>query len=179
MFIFQLSGICLFAQGIFKKDKPENDTTYHITLDIVNIIERSLINYNYNRYERIVGKIYPIADTALQLLTQVEQAEGTMKKKEAKKYKKSLEKELKDKFEDRLKNMSRTEGTVLIEIIERNSGRTMYSILKDVQNGTTAFFWQNLSRVYGYDLKDGYEPESNPMLEAIISNYEDKHSIHK
>ncbi len=65
MFIFQLSGICLFAQGIFKKDKAENDTTYHITLDTVNIIERSLINYNYNRYERIVGKIYPIADTAL------------------------------------------------------------------------------------------------------------------
>jgi replicative superfamily II helicase len=166
------------AQGLFKRDKKD-DTSYSVMLDTVVITERSLKNYNYNRYKYIVNKVYPIADTAIYLLHELEKAEADMKKRDAKKYKKELEESLREKFEDRLKNMSRTEGTVLIEIIERNTGRTMYDILKDIKSGSTAFWWQNLGRFYGYNLKDGYQPENNPMLEPIIVEYETSHQKKK
>ncbi|MBC8048499.1 MAG: DUF4294 domain-containing protein [Fimbriimonadaceae bacterium] len=166
------------AQGIFKKDKHE-DTIYSFMLDTVTITERSLKNYNYSRYKYIVNKVYPIADTAVYLLNELEKAEQEMKKKDVKKYKKQLEDDLREKFEDRLRNMSRTEGTVLLELIERKTGRSMYDILKEAKSGSTAFWWQNLGKFYGYDLKDGYVPENNPLLEIIIQDYEKTHTIKK
>ena len=82
---------------------------------------------------------------------------------------------MRDNFEDKLKNLSRSQGEVLIDIIERNSGQTMYNILKDVKNGSSAFWWNNASKIYGYDLKEGYIAENNPTLENIIAEYEEKY----
>lgn len=175
-----LSAITYQSQaqiGIFKKKETPADTQYHVYLDTVNIEARSLRNYNFNRYAYIVAKMYPIADTAIMLMQEVELNTMDMKKRESKKYRKQLEKDLKEKFEDRLKNFSRTEGTVLIKIIERNTGRTMYDILRETKNKGTAIWWQSLGKFYGYNLQDGYSVDANPMLEIIIHEYEVKHNI--
>lgn len=178
--IILLFAVGTHAQiGIFKSKENPADTQFHVYLDTVNIEARSLRNFNFNRYEFIVAKMYPIADTAILLMHEVENNTADMRKKESKKYRRQLEKELKEKFEDRLKNLSRTEGTVLIEIIERNTGRTMYDILREMKNKGTATWWQSLGKFYEYNLKDGYNPENNPMLEIIISEYEAKHRITK
>ena len=157
--------------GIFKREKEE-DTNYHLFLDTVTIEARNLKNYNYNRYEYVVRKVYPLADTAVVLFQEVTNSTADMRRRERKKYRKRLERDLKEKFEDRLKNMSRTEGLVLIKIIERNTSMSLYQLLRNVKNGTTAWWWHNLGRLYGYDLKQGYEAAGNPMLESIISAYE-------
>ena len=163
--------------GIFKKEKSAEDTIYHLFLDTVTIEARNLKNYNFNRYEYVVRKVYPLADTAAALFYEVNSETATMKRRESKKYRKKMEKELKENFEDRLKNMSRTEGLVLIKIIERNTGMSLYDLLKDVKSGSTAWWWNNLGKMYGYDLKRGYSPSDNPMLEIIIQEYETKKGI--
>jgi hypothetical protein len=163
--------------GIFKKEKSAEDTIYHLFLDTVTIEARNLKNYNFNRYEYVVRKVYPLADTATALFYEVNSETATMKRRESKKYRKKMEKELKENFEDRLKNMSRTEGLVLIKIIERNTGMSLYDLLKDVKSGSTAWWWNNLGKMYGYDLKRGYSPSDNPMLEIIIQEYETKKGI--
>ena len=163
--------------GIFKKEKSAEDTIYHLFLDTVTIEASNLKNYNFNRYEYVVRKVYPLADTATALFYEVNSETATMKRRESKKYLKKMEKELKDNFEDRLKNMSRTEGLVLIKIIERNTGMSLYDLLKDVKSGSTAWWWNNLGKMYGYDLKRGYTPSDNPMLEIIIQEYETKKGI--
>lgn len=163
--------------GIFKKEKSAEDTIYHLFLDTVTIEARNLKNYNFNRYEYVVRKVYPLADTATALFYEVNSETATMKRRESKKYRKKMEKELKENFEDRLKNMSRTEGLVLIKIIERNTGMSLYDLLKDVKSGSTAWWWNNLGKMYGYDLKRGYTPSDNPMLEIIIQEYETKKGI--
>ena len=163
--------------GIFKKEKSAEDTIYHLFLDTVTIEASNLKNYNFNRYEYVVRKVYPLADTATALFYEVNSETATMKRRESKKYRKKMEKELKENFEDRLKNMSRTEGLVLIKIIERNTGMSLYDLLKDVKSGSTAWWWNNLGKMYGYDLKRGYTPSDNPMLEIIIQEYETKKGI--
>ena len=163
--------------GIFKKEKSAEDTIYHLFLDTVTIEARNLKNYNFNRYEYVVRKVYPLADTATALFYEVNSETATMKRRESKKYRKKMEKELKENFEDRLKNMSRTEVLVLIKIIERNTGMSLYDLLKDVKSGSTAWWWNNLGKMYGYDLKRGYTPSDNPMLEIIIQEYETKKGI--
>lgn len=161
--------------NVFKGENAE-DTIYFVELDTFSISARPLKNYNYSKYEMIVAKVYPYADTAVNLYTELKKVTaGMSKKKEEKQYEKELEEKLRTQFEEKLKNLSRSQGEVLIDIIERNTGQSMYAILKDVKNGGTAFWWQNLGKVYGYDLKDGYHAENNPSLEAIIQAYEERH----
>lgn len=168
---------CFGQIGIFKKEDKKEDTLYHMFLDTVTIEARNLKNYNYNRYQYIVRKVYPLADSAVVLFNQVNATTSDMGRRESKKYRKQLERDLKENFEDRLKKMSRTEGLVLIKIIERNTGLSLYSLLKDVKNSSTAWWWQNLGRLYGYDLKEGYSADNNPMLENIIQDYEKDRGI--
>ena len=178
IFIF-ISVKSLNAQ-IFKGEDDQTDTIFFVELDTFSVTARPLNNYNYSRYEMIVAKVYPYADTAVQLLHELNLATaGMTKHRDEKKYKKELEDQLREKFENKLKNFSRSQGEVLIDIIERNSGQSMYEILKDVKSGGSAFWWNNLSKAYGYDLKDGYHPENNPTLENIITAYEVKHGKKK
>ncbi|HRF78231.1 MAG TPA: DUF4294 domain-containing protein, partial [Chitinophagales bacterium] len=90
-------------------------------------------------------------------------------------YKKELEEKLRSTFEDKLKTFTRSQGEVLIDIIERNTNESMYNILKEHKSGSSAFWWNSLSKAYGYDLKDKYRPDNNPTLEKIIQDYETKH----
>lgn len=150
------------------------DTIYFVELDSFTISARPMKNYNYSRYEAIVKKVYPFADTAVQTIKALEAMEFSARRDE-KQYKKQLEDALRTSFEEKLRNLSRTQGDVLIDIIERNTGRTMYDILKDVKSGSTAFWWNSLGKAYGYDLKEGYKAENNPTLEQIIADYEKRY----
>jgi hypothetical protein len=118
-------------------------------------------------------KVYPYAVRAVELMEEINVASKEMdRKKDVRKYKKKLEQELKDSFKDEVKGLSKTQGKLLIDMIERQTDRTFYSILKDLKSGTTAFFWQGFGKAYGYDLKEGYQPESNPILEDILNDME-------
>lgn len=150
------------------------DTIFYMELDSFMVTTRPLNNYNYSRYESIVKKVYPIADTAVKLIQALEAAEFSNHRNE-KQYKKDLEESLRVTFESKLKKLSKSQGEVLIDIIERNTGKPLYTILKDVKSGGTAFWWNNLSKLYGYDLKEGYNPENDPSLELIIQEYEAKY----
>lgn len=152
----------------------ETDTIYFVQLDSFSITARTLNNYNYSRYEAIVKKVYPYADTAIQTIKALESMQFD-KRKDEKDYKKKLEDQLRSTFEQKLKNLSRTQGAVLIDIIERNTGKSMYTILKETKSSGSAFWWNNLSKVYGYDLKEGYDPKADPTLEEIIAAYEKKY----
>jgi Domain of unknown function (DUF4294) len=153
----------------FKGD--DMDTVYFMQLDSFYVTARPLQNYNYSRYESIVKKVYPYADSAIMYIQQLD-ALAFEKRKDEKQYKKELEDKLRKTFEDKLKNLSRSQGEVLIDIIERNTNRSMYDILKEYKSGSSAFWWNSLSKAYGYDLKDKYNPNNNPTLEKIIAEYE-------
>lgn len=172
VFVVTAPAYCQIG-NIFKGDDA-NDTIFLIELDSFSITARPLKNYNYSRYESIVKRVYPYADTAIMQFNKLKAMEFTSHHDE-KKYKKELEDQLRDNFESTLKNFTRSQGAVMIDIIERNTGKSMYDILKDVKSGSTAFWWQNLGKVYGYDLKSGYDPEDDPTLEKIIADYELKY----
>lgn len=134
--------------------------------DIESARERS--RWRYRTF-----KVYPYATRALELLKELDEVTEEMdRKKDRRKYKKQLENELKNTFKEELKGLSKTQGNLLIDMIERQSGTTFYTILKDLKSGTTALFWQTFGKSYGYDLKAGYDPEANPVLEDILSGLE-------
>ncbi len=137
-----------------------NDTIPYYKLAEVPIVSTRLLSDEeakaYRKLKRNIIKVYPYARRAIDLLNEIERVTAEIeKKRHRKKYLKQLEKELKYTFKDELKKLSVSQGKVLIKLIERETGRTFYDILKQVKNPVTAFVYHNVGKSYGYDLKEG------------------------
>jgi hypothetical protein len=77
-------------------------------------------------------------------------------------------KALRSEFEDDLKDLNFSQGHLLIKLIDRETGKTSYDLIKEFRNGFTAFMWQGFAKVFGMNLKEQYEPEKNPQIERAI-----------
>lgn len=125
----------------------------------------------YSRYVQKVKKVYPVAVEARELLAKYEpQYYATDSKKERRKMMKQLEKELLAKHKDNLKKWSISDGRILLKLINRETERSAYSLIKDFRGDFSAVFWQGIARLFRNNLKDGYEPEEEDrILEEIVS----------
>ena len=82
---------------------------------------------------------------------------------------KTIEKELKTEFEAPLKDLSMTQGKILLKLIDRETGNTSYELVKDLRGGFQAFMWQGVARIFGSNMKSEYYPEGEDiMIERAI-----------
>ena len=126
----------------------------------------------YMRYRRYAMAVLPYAIESIRLYRKYEEETEGLKRRKAKKYAKTLHKDVKSDFTDPLKNLSRTQGKVLIKMIERHLNTPTYTVLKDVRGGFTAMKWQTVGRFYGYDLKEGYTPGEDRIMDMILNDFE-------
>jgi len=129
---------------------------------------------NYSRYVARVKKVYPVAVEARMLLEKYEpQYYALNSQRERRKLMKNLEQELLDKHKEELKKWSITDGRILLKLINRETNRTAYSIIKDFRGDVSAMFWQGIARLFKNNLKDGYSPEEeDKLLEEIVRKIE-------
>jgi len=125
----------------------------------------------YNRYILKVKKVYPLAVEARELLAKYEpQYYALEEERDRRKLMKQLEKELLDKHMDELKKWSISDGRILLKLINRETDRTPYSLIKDFRGGFSATFWQGIAKLFKNDLKEGYDPdEEDKVLEEIVT----------
>jgi len=174
-FLFCFIPTNLLAQT---KDKavatqyPTNDSSviYGGTFAAVTLYADDLEQYKYNTLKRRVQKVYPYIELGKKILADIAENEEASKKNEHRKYLKATESELKAKFEEELKDLSISEGLVLVKLVNREYSNNCYTIIKEFKGGINAFFWQQLGKRYGYDLKQEYIPEENPELEQAIED---------
>ncbi len=126
----------------------------------------------YMRYRRYASEVLPYAIESIRLYNKyLKETEG-MKRGKARRHAKEMQKDAKEEFTDPLKNMSRTQGKILVKMIERHLDTTMYVILRDIRGGFQATKWQTVGRLYGYDLKEGYTPGQDRILDMVLSDFE-------
>ncbi len=126
----------------------------------------------YMRYRRYATQVLPYAIESIKLYRKYERETEGMRKGEARKYAKQLQKEVKEDFTDPLKDLTRTQGKILVKMIERHLDTPMYDVLKNVRGGFTATKWQTVGKLYGYDLKVGYTPGEDKVLDMILGDFE-------
>ena len=125
----------------------------------------------YGKLKRDVLKVYPYAKLAGQklaayedTLTMLGDAEGRKRR-----YMKKVEDELNEKFGGELRNLSITQGRILIRLIDRETGDTSYELIKELRGAISAFMWQTVARIFGNNLKTNYDEEGDDkMVEEII-----------
>jgi hypothetical protein len=82
---------------------------------------------------------------------------------------KKAEKELQDQFEEQVKNMTFSQGKILIKLIDRQTDKTAYALVKEFRGNIRAIFWGSLARIFGINLNTEYDAEgSDKEIEQII-----------
>lgn len=140
----------------------------------VTIYSRGVDLRRWNKLVAAVKRVYPVAKLAREKMADMEDELSRMKtRKEQKAYIKRIYKEIEEEYTPILKRMTRTQGKVLIKLIDRETEYTAYEILKEFRGGFVAGFWQGVSRVFGHNLKNEYDKEGEDrMIEQIIIYYE-------
>ena len=126
-----------------------------------------------NRYKKLtynIKKVYPYARLASVKMYEINaKVEAASSEYEKKRITKLEEDKLKAEFEEELKNLTMTQGKLLIKLIDRETGKSTYEIVKQLRGSLSAFFWQSLARLFGADLKDEYDAAGDDrLIEDIV-----------
>jgi len=157
----------------------DNDTLPMVELPEVRVYERKDFEYLYlkRRYRRLiynVKKAYPYSKIAGTRLKELDEYLVTLEsEKERKAHINQVEKDIMEEFERDVKKLTITQGIILVKLIDRETGRTSYEVIKDIKGGFTAFFWQGIARLFGNNLKTEYDPEGRDrIIEDIVLGIE-------
>ena len=162
----------------------EDDTL--LLADLGDVYVSSLRNFDsvdeylrYMKYRRYATKVYPYAVEAIKIFREVEEITATMKPKKRKKHIKRLHKQLKKEFTDPLKNLSKTQGKILVKMIEKELDKPFHTLIKSLRGGFNAAYWSTISRPFGYRLKEGYVKGEDKILDAVLNDLDISHKIEK
>jgi hypothetical protein len=123
----------------------------------------------FDRLVRNVKKVYPYARLAGLKLQEFDSMMAGLTEKEQRQLYKKAEDELKAEFGEELKGLTFSQGRILLKLVDRETGTPTYHIVKELRGSFVAFFWQNLSRLFGYNLKENYDPEGKDKeIETIV-----------
>jgi hypothetical protein len=132
---------------------------------------------HYLRMKYHANEVYPYAVEAIRVFRELEETTADLKRRNRKKQIKRLQDDLENKFKEPLKKLTRTQGRILIKMIERELDIPMYNIVKDLRGGFTAGYWNAFGKMYDIDIKQGYNPEDDSILETILSGMDVSHNV--
>ena len=140
----------------------------------VYVFSRPVDLRRYRRLVDAVKKVYPIAKTARAKMAAMEAELSRLPTKKAQKeYIRQVYHQIKDEYTPVLKHMTRTQGRVLLKLIDRETEYTAYEVLREFRGGFVAGFWQGVSKIFGQNLKSEYDKEGeDQMIEQIVIYYE-------
>jgi len=177
--------ILVSAQNILN---PHDDEGYHCSAivvegDTIPVIyfgdvfiwgdkssRNSAESRQWERLVRNVKKAYPYAKLAGIKYNEYNQKMSSVKSEKVRKeMMKQAEDELEAQFGNELKDLTITQGKILLKLIDRQTSNCSYDIVKDFRGRFRAFFYQSFARLFGYDLKVKYDPlGADADIERIV-----------
>jgi len=176
-----LSLFGLFATNLFCQTNQtlpaeivDGDTLAIIMFEEVEISAEmtAAMKREMKRNEKLIRNVrivMPYAQLAAKKLKQVDEITAGIKDPKAQKaYYKAQEQALIAEYEAELGKLTISQGKLLIKLIDRETGKTSYKIISEYRSNVTALFWQSFARLFGYNLKQGYDPKEDAEIEAVI-----------
>jgi hypothetical protein len=134
----------------------------------VGVVDKIFLN-QYRYYKPIVLKVYPYALFAADLLDKMNNdLESIEKRRKRNKFLKKSYKTLKADFKYVLLDMYISEGQVLMKLIARETGMTVYEIIKKYKGYKDAAMFNLMGKLYDQNIKENYNPKKEYVLEAIL-----------
>lgn len=165
----EFKGVVCYAKIV------NGDTLPVVYLKPSWVVEKRVFKNQFQawKYQRLVKNVkaaYPYAKIAGRKMKEYNTMLVNVKSEDEKhRVMKKVEKELKDEFEDELKDLTVTQGRILLKLIDRETGNTSYTLVKELRGTMSATFWQTLAVVFGNDLKAEYDSNGDDkQVEEIV-----------
>lgn len=125
----------------------------------------------YWKTVRDVKKTLPFAkELALEMQVADQQLALLADDKARRKWWRQYEKYLFRKYEDDLRHMTASQGQMLMKLMDRESDRTSYDIIKHYRGKASANFWQFVAKLFKNDLKEEYDAsDKDRIIERVIN----------
>ncbi|MBO5134890.1 MAG: DUF4294 domain-containing protein [Bacteroidaceae bacterium] len=153
----------------------KGDSVPHITLPTFYkrppmVFKSEKERKRYNRLVANVKKTLPIAKLAKMTIVETYDFLETLPTEKARKeHIKRVEAGLKKQYTPLLKKMTRSQGRLLVKLIDRECNQTGYSIAKAFVGPFKANMYQSLAFIFGQSLTKKYDPEGDDMyLERVV-----------
>lgn len=139
-----------------------------VTAKMPRSVKAQILSNNKLVYN--VKKVYPYAKLAGIKLKEYEALLlQCSSEKEQKQLMKQAEDELRDEFEEDIKKLTFKQGIILIKLVDRETGNSSYALIQELRGKFTAFFWQTFAKLFGYNLKQEYDPTGEDKdIENIV-----------
>ena len=157
IFIDKMNAIYVYPKPVKKKKQSKEWRTYYKTV------------YNFD-------KVYGYALKAAEIIREADNtiASTKMNSREKEKYLSAFQKKLFKEFEKPLKNLSISQGKLLLKLIEREAGITSYYLIRDYRGRVAAGFWQGVAKLFGSSLRKPYDKYGeDKLVEDLIQMYND------
>ena len=176
---------CILAAGLHAgsipvtpdtiRESEENDTLYYAMLHEVYVY--APLKFKNKKQERFywktvrdVKKTLPYAKRISQAITEAEDTLAKMEPKEKRRWWKKREKELFKEYEKDFRNMTASQGRMLMLLLDRECDRTSYELIATFKSKFAADFWQFIAKLFKNDLKEEYDAkDKDKIIERIIT----------
>jgi len=151
----------------------QGDSIPEIITPVVNKFNPIRKEKNQREFQilvRRVKRVLPYAKTARMLLLETYSVLETLPDKKAKaEHVKRVEAELKKQYTPIVKKMSRTDGRLLVKLIDRECNQTGFSIARAFVGPLRANVYQSIGLLFGNSLAKHYDPEGDDaMVERVV-----------
>lgn len=136
--------------------------------------EKTSRKFPFHRYQRLIynlKKVYPYALVVRSKIIEINDSlELIPDDKDRRKYLRNIEKDIFGEYEDDVRNMTITQGRLLIKLIDRETRNTSYELIRQYRGSFSASFWQAVARIFGSNLKAEYDPYGEDFIIELIIN---------
>jgi hypothetical protein len=155
----------------------EGDSIPYNSIDLEGVTIFPKLKFNsykdkqrYFTIKRKTLKVYPYAIVASERLGKLnERLKLISSRAGKKKYTRLVEKYIEKELSAQLKKLTRTEGQILIKLVFRETGETVYDLVKKLRNSLRAFSYNSLAKLFDISIKTEYDPINNEE-DAIIED---------
>ena len=164
---------------VLQEVERDGEILPEVAIKEVTIIGRKNVPWRVaeRRNDRMVynlKKVYPYAVIVREKLYQVDQELAAITdEKERRKYIRGVEEFVLGEYEDDIRDMTITQGRLLLKLIDRETRNTSFNLIKQYRGGLSASFWQGIARIFGTNLKAEYDPYGeDAMMEFLLIQLE-------
>ena len=149
-YLARMQDVWVYPKMVFKNKKQER--FYWKT---VRDVKKTL------PFAKELTKEMQVADYQLALLPD---------EKARRKWWKQHEKYLFQKYENDFRRMTASQGQMLMKLMDRESDRTSYDIIKHYRGKASANFWQFVAKLFKNDLKEEYDADDKDRIVERVIN---------
>lgn len=159
----------------------QGDTVYHDSIRPARIFQRMprQKGKEWRKYYRLVhnfSKAYPYALVAKRMVEETDSviAADRLTGLRKERYINHLQKELFGVFEKQMRDLTVTQGMLIMKLIDRETGHTSYELIRGYKGGITAGFWQGVAKMFDEDMKKPYDPQGeDAQVEELVQLWKD------